>query len=93
MRVLQKQLSAFEETIQIRSFLVTFVGSTSQYSEGINFDQLNGWKCWNSFQQNPLYRSRVTQHLRNGGPVEMISIEKLIKNMVLLDQFSNIMLN
>ena len=34
-----------------------------------------------------------TQHLRNGGPVEMISIEKLIKNMVLLDQFSNIMLN
>ena len=40
-----------------------------------------------------LYRSGVTQHLRNGGPVEMISIEKLIKNMVLLDQFSNKMLN
>ena len=33
---------------------------------------------------------RVTQDLRNGGPLEMLTIAKLIKIKVLLNQFSNL---
>ena len=34
---------------------------------------------------------RVTQDLRNGGPLEMLTMAKLIKIKVLLNQFSNLM--
>ena len=37
--------------------------------------------------------TRVTQDLRNGGPLEMLSIAKPIKVEVLLHQFSFLMLN
>ena len=37
--------------------------------------------------------TRVTQDLRNGGPLEMLSIAKPIKIKVLLHQFSFLMLN
>ena len=39
-------------------------------------------------------RRRVTQDLRNGGPLEMLTIAKLIKkNKVLLHQFWNLIIN
>ena len=34
---------------------------------------------------------RVTQDLRNGGPLEMLTMAKLINIKVLLNQFSNLM--
>ena len=34
---------------------------------------------------------RVTQDLRNGGPLEMLTMAKVIKIKVLLNQFSNLM--
>ena len=37
--------------------------------------------------------TRVTQDLRNGGPLEMLSIAKPIKIKVLLRQFSLLMFN
>ena len=37
--------------------------------------------------------TRVTQDLKNGGPLEMLSIAKPIKIKVLLHQFSFLMLN
>ena len=36
---------------------------------------------------------RVTQDLRNGGPLEMFTIAKLIKSKALLHQFSNLASN
>ena len=36
---------------------------------------------------------RVTQDLRKGGPLEMLTIVKLITIKVLLNQFSNLMFN
>ena len=36
---------------------------------------------------------RVTQDLRNGGPLEMFTIAKLIKIKLLLHQFPNLMFN
>ena len=38
-------------------------------------------------------RRRVTQDLRNGGPLEMLTIAKQIKNKVLLHQFWNLIIN
>ena len=35
----------------------------------------------------------VTQDLRNGGPLEMLTIAKLIKIKVLLHQFWNLIIN
>ena len=37
--------------------------------------------------------TRVTQDLRNGGPLEMLSIAKPIKTKVLLHQFPLLMFN
>ena len=39
------------------------------------------------------WKTRVTQYLRNGGPLEMLSISKLIKIKLLLHQFSNLLFN
>ena len=36
---------------------------------------------------------KVTQDLRNGGPLEMLTIAKLIKIKVLLHQLSNLIFN
>ena len=36
---------------------------------------------------------RVTEDLRKGGPLEMLTIAKLLKIKVLLHQFSNLMFN
>ena len=43
--------------------------------------------------KNRFVWTRVTQDLRNGGPLEMLSIAKPIKIKVLLHQFSLLMLN
>ena len=63
-----------------------------QYSEGINFDGLNGWKCWTLASKTFEWRG-VTQDFRNGGPLEMLTITNLIKIKVLLHRFSNVMFN
>ena len=49
------------------------------YSEGINFDWHNGWKCW-TLASKTFERRRATQDFKNGGPLEMLTIAKLIKN-------------
>ena len=36
---------------------------------------------------------RVTQDLRNGGPLELLNIANLIKSKILLHQFSNLKFN
>ena len=64
----------------------------SQYSEGINFDWLNGWKCWTMASKTFVW-TRLTQDLRNGGPLEILSIAKPIKIKVLLHRFSHLMFN
>ena len=43
--------------------------------------------------KNRFVWTRVTRDLRNGGPLEMLSIAKPIKIKVLLHQFSLLMLN
>ena len=58
------------------------------YSEGINFDWIDGWKCWTLASKTLEWR-RVTQDLRNGEPLEMLKIAKLIKIKALLHHFSN----
>ena len=58
----------------------------------VNFDWVNGWKCWTLASKNVVWR-RVTQELRNEGPLEMLSIAKPVKIKVLWHQFSNLMFN
>ena len=68
-----------------------------QYSEGINFDWLNGWQYHIRHWPAKTFEWRgVTQDLRKGGPIEMLTtctIAKLIKIKVLWHQFSNLMFN
>ena len=71
---------------------LSFSWFTSQYSEGINFDWLNVWICW-TLASKTLVWTRITQDLRNGGPLEMLSIAKPIEIKVLLHQFSLLMFN
>ena len=54
----------FNEMI-LNSLSWFFIRSTSQCSEGINFDWLNGWKCW-TLAKTFAWR-RVKQDSRNGG--------------------------
>ena len=71
---------------------LSFSWFTSQYSEGINFDWLNGCICW-TLASKTFAWTRITQDLRNGGPLEMLSIAKPIEIKVLLHQFSLLMFN
>ena len=63
----------------------SFSRSTSQYSKGVNFDWVNGRKCWTLARENV---SRITQDLRNGGPLGMISIAKPLKTKFQFSVFS-----
>ena len=64
----------------------SFTWSASQYSEGLNFDWLmvGNVGLWPA---KTFVWTRVTEDLRNGGPLEMLSIAKPIKIKVLLHQF------
>ena len=64
-----------------------------QYSEGKNFDWLDGWKCWTLASKNVRLEESYTRPLRNGGPLKMLTIPNLIKINVLMHQFSNLMFN
>ena len=57
---------------------LVFLMIYAQYSKGINFDWLNGCKCWTLARKTFVW-TRVTGDLRNGGPVEMPPIAKPIK--------------
>ena len=64
-----------------------------RHPEGINFD---GLKMIGNIERWPAKTfkwRKVRQDLRNGGPLEMLTIAKLIKIKVLLHQFSNLMFN
>ena len=65
----------------------SFLRSTFQYSEGL-IGLIVGY-VWVWPAKTFMWR-RVTQDLRNGGPVEMLPIVKLMKMKVLLHQFSNL---
>ena len=54
----------FNEMI-LNSLSWFFIRSSSQCSEGINFDWLNGWKCWTLAKT--FAWKRVKQDSRNGG--------------------------
>ena len=52
-----------------------------QYSEGINFNWLNGWQYYTLASQNFRVEGSLTRDLRKGGPIEMLTtctIAKLI---------------
>ena len=57
-----------------------------QYSEGINFDWLNGWQCWTLASKNV----RVEE---SNEMLTTCTIPKPIKIKVLWHQFSNFMFN
>ena len=85
-----KETVNFTAMIQIWSFFVfLMIYVPILNSEGINFDWLYGWKCWTLAG----VWTKVIQDLRNGGPLEMLSIAKPIKIKELLHQFLLLMLN
>ena len=53
----------------------------TKYSEGINFDWLNGWKCWTLASRN-VQVEESNRRLENGGamPLEMPTTSKTGKN-------------
>ena len=74
----------FNEMI-LNSLSWFFITSTSQCSEGINFDWLNDWKCWTLASKNVcMEESKI--RLEKWRALEMVLIAKLIKMKVLLYQ-------
>ena len=64
----------------------------TKYSEGINFDWLNGWKCWTLASRN-VQVEESNRRLENwGGPCHLKcqQLAKLVKIKVLLHQFPNL---
>ena len=53
----------------------------TKYSEGINFDWLNGWKCWTLASRN-VQAEESNRRLENGRamPLEMPTTSKTGKN-------------
>ena len=53
----------------------------TKYSEGINFDWLNGWKCWTLASRN-VQVEESNRRLENGRamPLEMLTTSKTGKN-------------
>ena len=90
MRALQKQLQVFFRDHSDTVFFSIYVPII--YSEGINFDWHNGWKCWTLASKN-FERRRATQDFKNGGSLEMLTIAKLVKIKVLLHPFWNLIIN
>ena len=53
----------------------------TKYSEGVNFDWLNGWKCWTLASKN-VQVEESNRRLENGRamPLEMPTTSKTYKN-------------
>ena len=88
---MMREINYFSPQARDSRIIRELASTYTKYSEGINFDWLNGWKCWTLASRTFRWR-RVTEDLKMGGPCHLKcqQLAKVIKIKVLLRQFPKV---